>query len=92
MDVLAQEENPVLIDVTQQALVSTGHEALPHLRRLNQALKNDLDSMKFGAENKEKQLAGRRLQATQRAIAKILKVYGGFIHNTDLSRIDLGEI
>lgn len=48
--------------------------------------------MKFGAENKEKQLAGRRLQATQRAISKILKVYGGFIHNTDLSRIDLGEI
>ncbi|WP_027254904.1 pentapeptide repeat-containing protein [Planktothrix agardhii] len=91
VDVLAQEENPVLIDVTQQALVSTGPEALPHLRRLNQALKNDLDSMKFGAENKEKQLAGRRLQATQRAIAKILKVYGGFIHNTDLSRIDLGQ-
>jgi len=91
VDVLAQEENPVLIDVTQQALVSTGPESLPHLRKLNQALKNDLDSMKFGAENQEKQLAGRRLQATQRAIAKILKVYGSFIHNADLSRIDLGQ-
>ncbi|VXD20840.1 Pentapeptide repeat-containing protein [Planktothrix serta PCC 8927] len=91
VDLLAQEGNPVLIDVTQQALVSTGPEALPHLRRLNQALKNDLDSMQFGAENQEKQLTGRRQQATQRAIAKILKVYGGFIHNTDLSRIDLGQ-
>jgi len=91
VDLLAQEENPVLIDVTQQALVSTGPQALPHLRRLNQALKNDLDSMQFGAENQEKQLTGQRQQATQRAIAKILKVYEGFIHNADLSRIDLGQ-
>lgn len=91
VDLLAQEENPVLIDVTQQALVSTGPQALPHLRRLNQALKNDLDSMQFGSENQEKELTGRRQQATQRAIAKILKVYGGFVHNVDLSRIDLGQ-
>ncbi|MFM6400023.1 MAG: HEAT repeat domain-containing protein, partial [Planktothrix sp.] len=84
VDLLAQEENSVLIDVTQQALVSTGPQALPHLRRLNQALKNDLDSMQFGAENQEKELAGRRQQATQRAIAKILKVYGGFVQNVDL--------
>lgn len=91
VDLLAQEQNPVLIDVIQQALVSTGPKALPDLRKLNQALKNDLDSMQFGAENQEKLLTGRRQQATQRAIAKILKVYGGFVYNVDLSRIDLGQ-
>ncbi len=91
VDLLAQEENPMLIDVTQQALVSTGPKALPDLRRLNQALKNDLDSMQFGADPKEKELTGRRQQATQRAISKILKVYAGFIHTADLSRIDLGQ-
>lgn len=90
-DLLAQEENPMLIDVIQQALVSTGPQALPDLRRLNQALRNDLDSMQFGANAQEKELTGRRQQATQRAIAKILKVYAGFIHKVDLSRIDLGQ-
>lgn len=90
-DLLAQESNEMLLDVTQQALVSTGPEALPYLARLNQALKNDLDSMEFGANPEEKQLASQRQQATQRAIAKILKVYGGTIHQADLSQIDLAQ-
>ncbi|MGB3536267.1 MAG: pentapeptide repeat-containing protein [Microcoleaceae cyanobacterium] len=90
-DLLAQESNEMLLDVTQQALVSTGPEALPYLARLNQALKNDLDSMEFGANSEEKLLVSQRLQATQRAIAKILKVYGGSIEQADLSQIDLSQ-
>ena len=90
-DLLSQESNEMLLDVTQQALVSTGPEALPYLTRLNQALKNELDSMEFGANPAEKQLVSQRLQATQRAISKILKVYGGSIHQVDLSQIDLSQ-
>ncbi len=90
-DLLAQESHPMLLDVTQQALVSTGPKALPYLARLNQALKNDLDSMAFGANPEEKQLTRQRQQATQRAMAKILKVYGGTLHDLDLSRIDLSQ-
>ncbi|MGB3405217.1 MAG: pentapeptide repeat-containing protein [Microcoleaceae cyanobacterium] len=90
-DLLGQESNEMLLDVTQQALVSTGPEALPYLARLNQALKNDLDSMEFGANPDEKLLMSQRLQATQRAISKILKVYGGSIDQADLSQIDLSQ-
>ncbi|WP_413167309.1 pentapeptide repeat-containing protein [Capilliphycus salinus ALCB114379] len=91
VDYLGQESNPLLLDSAQQALVSTGPEALPYLRQLNQALKNDLDSMQFGANAKDKQLVSQRLQATQRAIAKILTVHEGKIHNIDLSRVNLGQ-
>ncbi|MDY7024570.1 MAG: RDD family protein, partial [Cyanobacteriota bacterium] len=91
VDYLGQESNPLLLDAAQQALVSTGPESLPYLRQLNQALKNDLDSMQFGGNTKDKELASQRLQATQRAIAKILTIHEGKIHNIDLSRIDLGQ-
>ncbi len=91
VDYLGQESNPLLLDSAQQALVSTGPQALPYLRRLNQALKNDLDSMQFGANAQDKKLVAQRQQATQRAIAKILTVHEGRIHNIDLSRVDLGQ-
>lgn len=91
VDYLGQESNPLLLDSAQQALVSTGPEALPYLRQLNQALKNDLESMQFGANAKDKQLVAQRQQATQRAIAKILTVHEGNIHNIDLSRVNLGQ-
>ncbi|EAW37366.1 pentapeptide repeat-containing protein [Lyngbya sp. PCC 8106] len=91
VDYLGQESNPLLLDSAQQALVSTGPIALPYLRQLNQALKNDLDSMQFGANAQDKQLVEQRQQATQRAIAKILTVHEGNIHHVDLSRVDLGQ-
>ncbi len=91
VDYLAQESNPMLLDAAQQALVSTGPEALPYLRKLNQALKNELDSMQFGANAQDKQLTAKRQQATQRALAKILTIHEGQIHQIDLSRVDLGQ-
>ncbi|MGC9526454.1 MAG: pentapeptide repeat-containing protein [Limnospira sp.] len=91
VDLLGQEDNLTLLEAIQQALVSTGPEALPDLRKLNQALRNDLDSMQFGADAQQKRIVAQRQQATQRAIAKILKVYGGFIREADLSHVDLGQ-
>ncbi|MDT9294051.1 MAG: pentapeptide repeat-containing protein [Arthrospira platensis PCC 7345] len=91
VDLLGQEDDPILLEVIQQALVSTGPVALPNIRKLNQALRNDLDSMRFGADQRQKRIVSQRQQATQRAIAKILKVYGGFIQQADLSRVHLGQ-
>ncbi|MGF1490959.1 MAG: pentapeptide repeat-containing protein [Microcoleaceae cyanobacterium] len=91
VDLLAQETNPAMLDVTHQALVSAGPAALPYLRQLNHALRNELDSMEFGANAKTKQLTAKRQQATQRAIAKLLTINSGEIHNVDLSRMDLNQ-
>ena len=90
-DLLGQEGNPLLIDAIQQALVSTGPEALPYLQKLNQSLQNDLDSLSHGKNKSEKTVAALRQQATQRAIAKILTVYSGQIHSVDLNRTNLGQ-
>lgn len=91
VDLLGQEDDPILLEVIQQALVSTGPVALPNIRKLNQALRNDLDFMRFGADPRQRRIVSQRQQATQRAIAKILKVYGGFIQQADLSRVHLGQ-
>ncbi|MDX2098220.1 MAG: pentapeptide repeat-containing protein, partial [Leptolyngbyaceae cyanobacterium bins.59] len=91
VDLLGQVETATLIETTQQALVNKGPEALPYLRRMNQALRNDLDSLRRGTNQQEQAIAALRLRATQRAIAKILTIYSGQIHDADLSRIDLGQ-
>ncbi|MDB9515278.1 pentapeptide repeat-containing protein [Kamptonema animale CS-326] len=90
-DLLGQEENPTLVDSIQQALVSAGPKTLPYLQRLNQALSNDLDSMRYGGNAKERELAAIRRRATQRAIAKILTVNRGQLNDADLSRTDLSQ-
>ena len=91
VELIAQEKHPAVLDVIQQSLVTAGPAALPNLRQMNQALKNDRASMSFGGNPLEKQLVGLRLQATQRAIAKILKVRSGEVDNADLSHTDLGQ-
>ncbi|NJO44140.1 MAG: hypothetical protein HC835_00020 [Oscillatoriales cyanobacterium RM2_1_1] len=91
VDFLAQETNPALLDVTQQALVSAGPETLPYLRQLNQSLKNELESLEFGTNTPAKQLTAKRQQSVQRAIAKLLTIHSGSIEGVDLSRIDLGQ-
>ncbi|HIK31757.1 MAG TPA: pentapeptide repeat-containing protein [Oscillatoriales cyanobacterium M59_W2019_021] len=88
---LGQETVPALIEATQQALVMNGAEALPELRDLNQALKNDLESMRDDTRSPDKELLALRLRATQRAIAKILTVHSETLPKTDLSRTDLGK-
>lgn len=90
-DLLAQEDNPALLEVIQQALVSRGIAALPYLQQLNQAVSNDLDSMQFGGNSKEKEFTTLRLRATQRAIAKILTVYSGGLNNITLERVNLSQ-
>lgn len=91
VDLLGQETAPALIEAIQQAIASRGPAALSELRRLNQSLKTDLDSMQYGGNNAEKTAVTRRLRATQRAIAKILTNYSGELPSADLSRTHLGQ-
>ena len=89
-DLLAQEDNRALLDAIQQALVSSGPKALPDLQRLNQALSNDLESLRFGGKA-ERELAAARQRTVQRAIGKILTVYSSQLNGADLSRTDLAQ-
>jgi len=90
-DLLAQEDSRAMLDAIQQALVSSGPKALPDLRRLNQALSNDLDSLRFGGKAPERELAAARQRTVQRAIGKILTVYSSQLNGADLSRTDLAQ-
>ncbi|MGB3267347.1 MAG: pentapeptide repeat-containing protein [Microcoleus sp.] len=90
-DLLAQEDSRPMLDAIQQALVSSGPKALPDLRRLNQALSNDLESLRFGGKAPERELAAARQRTVQRAIGKILTVYSSQLNGADLSRTDLSQ-
>lgn len=92
VDLLGQEKEPSILDGIQQSLVSAGPTVLPHLSRLNQALKNDRDSLGYGGNSQEQQLVALRVRATQKAIAKVLKVYSGSVKDADLSGVDLGQV
>ena len=92
VDLLGQEKTPSLIDAIQQALVSKGSEALPALQHLNQSLQNDQEALRGRSAPKEQQLIALRQRATKRAIAKILTIYTGQIHNADLSRTNLAQV
>ncbi len=91
VDLLGQENQPSIVDGIQQSLVSIGPKVLPELRHLNQALKNEQDSLSYGGSNQEQLLVSLRLRATQKAIAKVLKVYSGSVKDSDLSGVDLGQ-
>lgn len=92
VDLLGQEKTPSLIDTIEQALLSKGMEALPHLRRLNQSLHNDQEALRRRGTSSEQNLVALRQRATKRAIAKILTIYTGQVHHVDLSRTHLGEV
>lgn len=89
-DLLSQEEEPVLIEAIQQALVSTGGRSLPYLRRLNQSTQNDLAALNRADGDRVRAIALRQ-QATQRAIAKLLTLESGQLREGDLSRVNLAE-
>ena len=91
VDFLGQETGPTLLDAIQQALASTGPEALPYLQRLNQYLWKDLEFLRYTSTPQERVFRAKRLQATQRAIATIVMIYSGKVHAVDLSRTDLGQ-
>ncbi|MEW6491110.1 MAG: pentapeptide repeat-containing protein [Cyanobacteriota bacterium] len=92
IDLLAQEKTPGTIDAIQQALVSKGPEALAPLQRLNQSLQNDLETLQRRGTSAAEQLVVLRQRATKRAIAKILTIYTGQLHNIDLSRTNLSQV
>jgi uncharacterized protein YjbI with pentapeptide repeats len=91
LNLLGQEESPQLIEALQQAIASAGPAALPYLQRLNQTLKTDADSLAVGPDQAEALRAALRLRATQRAIAKLLRLRSGSGEPVDLSRVDLGQ-
>jgi len=91
VDLLSQERSPVLIDAIQQAVVRKGPAVLPSLRRLNQALRNELESLQNGGIPQEQVSLTLRQRATQRAIAKIFTLYSGQLSAVDMSRVDLGQ-
>ena len=80
VNLLAQSTNPELTKTIQQALVASGTEALPALRRLNVSSANNSDASSH-----------LQLVATQNAIAEILSIYSGKLTSVQLERINLGE-
>lgn len=88
---LGQETTPTLVDAIQQALVSSGPQALPYLQRLNISFSNELESRRYTSTPQEQELGTQRLQATQQVIAKILMIYSGKLQAVDLRRTNLGQ-
>ncbi len=91
VDLLGQERDRDLLGAIEQALVSSGPEALTDLRRANQGLKNDLESLGETGDPAMRQELQQRLRATQRTIAKLLNLYSSSIADVDLGRTDLGK-
>lgn len=91
-DLLGLETDAVRLDAIEQALVSSGPKALPYLQKLNQAMRTDLDSLRYSTNESERQAVALRLRSTQRAIAKILQLYSSSLARIELSRTHLGQI
>lgn len=91
VDLLGQETNGELLDAIEQALASTGLRAMPYLQRLNQSFSNELESVRYTGTQQELALRAKRLQATGRAIAKILVIYQGKLQGVDISRTNLSQ-
>ncbi|MCT7968479.1 pentapeptide repeat-containing protein [Laspinema sp. D1] len=91
-DMLALETDPAQLDVLQQALVSSGGRSLPYLQKLNQSTRTDLDSLRYSTNEEQIEVVQLRLQATQRAIAKLLQLYSTEFDPLDLSRTHLGQV
>lgn len=91
VELLGQETKGKIVNAVQQALVSTGPQALPYLHNLNQLLSNEIAAGRYTNKPAELAVRTQQLQATQQAIAKILLVYSGKLPTLDLSRTNLGS-
>ncbi len=91
VDLLGQETKVEIVDTVQQALVSAGSKALPYLHRLNQMLSDEIASGRYTNTPAKLTVRTQQLQATQQAIAKILRIYSGKLEAVDLSRSNLGS-
>lgn len=87
---LVKENDPNLLKSIQQALVSTGLQAIPELKRMNLLLERELDSLSSN-QTRERQIREKSLYANQQAINNILSVYNGKTNGIDLSRIKLSQ-
>ncbi len=91
VELLGQETKGKIVNAVQQALVSTGPQALPYLHNLNQLLSNEIAAGRYTNKPAELALRTQQLQATEQAIAKILQVYSGKLPAMDLSRVNLNS-
>ncbi|MEM9924386.1 MAG: pentapeptide repeat-containing protein [Cyanobacteria bacterium P01_D01_bin.50] len=87
---LVKENDPILLETIQQALVSIGPQAISELKRMNLLLEGELDSTPSNA-TQERELREKSLYANQQAINKILSVYNGQTNGIDLSRVQLSQ-
>ncbi len=90
VDLLVKENDPILLETIQQALVSIGLEAIPKLKNMNLFLESQLDSISSNAAQ-ERGFRQKSLYANQQAINRILFVYNGKTNGIDLSRIQLSQ-
>ncbi|MFM6082413.1 MAG: RDD family protein, partial [Dolichospermum sp.] len=87
VDLLVKETDPQTLDTIQQALTNTGLKAIPELKRVNQFLVGQIESM---GKSSNWEFRQNQLILTQQVINKILAIYGGKINNIDLSNAQLG--
>lgn len=88
VDLLVKETDPQTLDTIQQALTNTGLKAIPELKRVNQFLVGEIESM---GKSSNWEFRQNQLILTQQVINKILAIYGGKIHNIDLSNAQLSS-
>lgn len=89
VDMLAQTDDPALLDSLQQSLITLGPATLSPLRQLNQKLANDIASLP-PAEQTPYRL---RQRTVKRTLAKLLRLHDGEQwRQVDLSETDFGQI
>lgn len=88
VDLLAQTGDPALLETLQQALVTLGPPALPHLQRLNLTLANDIVAL----APDQRLLAQLRQRTVKRTLAKILVLHSGQLQGSDLSGTNLAQV
>ncbi len=88
VDLLAQTGDPGLLETIQQALVTIGIPAIPHLQGLNLTLSNDL----LALPPDQRLIPQLRLRTIKRTLAKILVVNSGNLNGVDLQGTNLGYV
>jgi uncharacterized protein YjbI with pentapeptide repeats len=88
VDLLAQTGDPGLLDTLQQALVTIGPAAIPHLQRLNLTLSNDIIAL----PPDQRLIPQLRLRTVKRTLAKILVLHSGNLNGVDLRDTNLGYV
>jgi uncharacterized protein YjbI with pentapeptide repeats len=88
VDLLAQTGDPALLDTLQQALVTLGPPAIPHLQRLNLTLANDVMAL----PPDQRLIPQLRQRTVKRTLAKILVLHSGQLNGVNLSGTNLGYV